>query len=589
MLLQTAFSSIRRFQQAYLWMARDHLKAHKAEVAWIVVLNAIGAVAQGGIIAFIALAVDLLASGGTFGVPFLDSLLDTTLAKLVGFGIALLIIVLIGAWATYVTLVRTRQLARLFHERCMVRAVGAFERGSTLSHPGMPPARSEVKRAVVRDSNQLGNALETMVRMVEPCFRLIVAIILLVVISRTITLYLLPLLAILLPVIYKLNTHIQSISKRYFEHSVVGLHQRVGKILRRVNVQNVLRSSRPAVDPRDDEIVRSYLDQYDRLVLSQVRVQFVIALASALLPVLALLIGGYLASQGELSWGLLLAYLIALRQLVIAIRAFQGFLTTLSLFYPAIKRHRRLCEEAPLEDHDSDNEVPEHITVTSAHDLPDGEDQVILQPGQPTIYVLEESVERINLADVVAPLAQDKETPRTFWRRNTCFIDARAKVIDASLVEVLGQDPDGSRRERSADWLEAMGVADQFDQAIGALDTPITAALWDDIDDALRLAILTCPLASDTRRLILLDARWLRRVDKATAVKLLEKLADRFVLLVTTGMSIPARFSKKVIVVRQGRVAGLGDTEWFERVRSQLEARSTDDDTDEKDVDDDDE
>lgn len=333
----------RRFTAAYSWMAREHLLANKPALTSILVLIAIGAISQGVMVAFLGFSIDRLQFGTPVGVAIVDeSLPDSPAAQLALASICLLLLIGIGGLSNYRATVKTRALARAFHYRCAQWALRVLARSTSLVRSDFPETLPETVRTIQRDPNHMGKALEVLVKLSEPVFRLVVSSVLLLWIEWRLTLLLAPAVLLLVPVVFRLHLNAKEISRRFFSKSAPQKQRRLGGWVRKICQQNARESSveERLIDRQyaADETILTYFDDYDQLQLAGARMQFAMSLTASVFMLFAFLGGGYAATLGDLSWGLMMAYILALLQAVASLQMVQACLTNLSVFYPAVIR-----------------------------------------------------------------------------------------------------------------------------------------------------------------------------------------------------------------------------------------------------------
>lgn len=566
-----------RFARVYLWLAREYVFSKKVRFIVIVALMAGGAIAQGGTIAFVAFAVNQLQNPQKLGVNFLDRMLSNTIMMLVMFGTCLLMISLLGACATYAASIKSRAMARSCHERCAVLALRTMNDSSSLNRAGLPESESDLRRLVVRNTNHMGKAVESLISLAAPAWRMLVAAIILFSIDFKLSLMSAPLFLFLLPMVYKLSSGVQKNAKSFYEDSVLGLSRRVGAIVRLISGQNALAGPRwtkhfTELYEKDKEVL-TYFEEYDKLQLAQDRVQFATSAATSALIVFAMMVGGYMAVVSDKSWGMVVAYLLALVQMVNAMKNALAHLTNLSVFYPATSQYRQFIFAAekniePYADDDkSFKEACKSIHIRSVYDKISGIDTVDfdLSPGIPVYYLTPQfEMDRLTVAKVVEPLIESTTIHRGFWADHTFFISLRSGSRTGSLrMHLGGGGEDENADEKVEELIHALNLQPKIDSLPKGLDTDITEEIWADLHPDLRMTIIIGPIIPDHRRIVLFDLRLFRHMECDTARAVLELLRDRYVLLVTSMLHPPRWLAEVVIQIEDGRVQRIGDISEF--------------------------
>lgn len=566
-----------KFIKAYAWVLRDHIPSNKHKLISILVLSVVGALAQGVSIAFIAFAVNYMENQTLTGIPVLDRILGSQMTLILIFAICLLALVLTGAKAAYAAMVKARALARSYHLKCAKRCLSILSRYTVIDHPGLPQNEGEFRRLLLRDSIHLGNSMEIMLKMLEPFLRSAVAIVILFWINWQLSIITVPLFVVFVPGIYGVTSSIQRDSNRFFEATLVGMFKNVSSIVGAANVQNLQYASGKHISIEEmyeaNPAVQEYFDQYDRIQLANGRVQLTVAGLSSVLIVWVLLAGGYFATVSLLSWGLVLAYLMAVTQVLASIRMIMSFITSLSIFYPAVYRYQNLCESAPRDDSGPSSDriltFSSHpITIKSDEVLPGGKGSVELIPGKPRFYLNDYSVNRFTLKDVLEPLAVSASLDCSELARQTCFIGPKAILPPGSIRRTLiGDDPNGEREKEIWRYLDLMGLHGEIQELDAGLDTMVDPALWQGLSYSLKMALVVMPVLFDIRQIILLDMWVMHWAEEKPKKAMLELLKEKILLLVANGLSIPITLADSVIIVQNGRISGIGSLQWFEKIK----------------------
>lgn len=585
-----------RFTSGYRWVIRDHLPGNRVRVAVVAALAVVGALAQAGGIAIVAIAVDYLARPDAAASPRIQWLIErldeparawaTGLigdrAAMLGlFATAVLLLVLTGTWAAYAAIVRTRAMGRSLQLKCSKRCLHILSGTSSLDHPGMPSDQGEFRRLMMRDSIFLSKAFEGIVRSLDPVLRMVVLGLLLLWIEWRLTLVITPFFLVFLPLIYGLGRGVKRDSQRFYESTLIAMFGRVIAavgLVDRVGVPRVVSPSRRFDEMFEaDPQVREYFDEFDRIQLAHERVQFAVGALGSLLIVGALVAGGYLAQHQLLSWGRVLAYMIGLRQALASIQAVMSQMASLTMAFPAVERYVRFCSLAPPAAAETEV-VPDRlhvdrITVDSDLTLAGSAPSAVLEPGKATFYVCEWPLSRINIERVARPLVECGTLSWELMRDRACFVGPRAMLPPGPIrSSLLGAEPGGEDEVRVLGWLDYLGVLEELDSLPDGLDTELTPELQEGFSDALKMALVVLPALLEDRPLLLLDMWTIRRAGKEEAGAMLQLLDERIVLLCANGLTLPRDLAETVIVAQDARVAGIGSLEWFETVKGELKS-----------------
>ena len=557
---------IKQGARVYLWVMREHLLSRKLALVTINALGAGGALAHGSMIAFIVFAVNYVQNPRTLGVAWLDRLLANSVLTLTLFGLGLLVLMTLGALATYLAMVKARALARSFHSQSAVRGIQILCRATSMDHALLPPSEAEFRRLIVRNCLLLGKAIEAITSLAAPLWRTAVLAIALFALDLRLSLVVTPLFLLLLPLVYKLTAGVQEDARSFYDRAVIAMSRKIGAFIRLINNQNVL--TRPdrigwlgrAYD--DDPEVHDYFDAYDRIQLAQDRVQLATSLVSSVFLVSALVVGGYLATVRSLDWGIVTGYLFALLQLIAALRQVLGAVTNLSLYYPAVGQYRDFYLASHPPPHPasptSAHRDIEHVSVRAGASSPVRNMTLEIRRGRPVCVISKLPLNRLDLDALLRPLCRRGSAPRQFWSEQTCFVGARSMPRFGSLAFNLALDHDDP--DSPADVLHILRELD-LDAEINALENGVEAVLdeqrWPQLSPHLRLALMILPVLFDERSVAALDMRLLR-IDPATARNLLDRMRNKFVLIVTDTVPPNDELADLGILVRDDDVHAVG-------------------------------
>lgn len=558
---------VRNFARAYAWLAATHLRRHIGLVIGVAGFGILSAVAQGGVIGFVALALKTVQNPHKIGVPGVDDLLARPSVALVLFGICLAMISGLGTLARYNAARFCRRIGRLFHERivsdslALMHAIPAFPASLGFQDEG------QFQRAVTRNGAVLGRTTESFVRMIEPSLRLTVCVGILFAIDARLLFILVPLFGLLLPVFYISGMRLRQGAESFYEESTVEFGRRVRDVVQYLNSQNVADTPeerdrvRRIVDDAPD--VRLYLDQFDAMTLASERVQFMVNSASATVLGFALIGAGWLAADGAIEWSQAMASLMALWQVQSAAQQVGANLSMLNRFYPFITQSRRVLSAARPEHAPRDAatlagaHAPVSLRFPRAPD--DGPEPVQLGPGDRACLVCDVPLDRIGLEGVLRPLVGPTGKPLDWWHANARFVSSRYRVLHRPLAEVLAAAPGDEYRGLLAD----LGVAEEVTSAMGATDKLMVPAHWAALSGPARAALTLLPALADHRPILLCDGRLVHGLRRDISARLLDLFADRLVLLhfhePTTRLYLASTF----IVCREQRFLGAGSSEWY--------------------------
>lgn len=561
----------RRFIKIYAALVGAHLAEKRATVLSIVALSGIGAVAQGGVVAFLVFAIAHFQDGTRTGIEQIDRLLGNDLVVILGFSLGLAVVMYTGAWASYRAVVATRGLARAFHQRCAARVLQTLYSGLIGRHPELPADMPFLRGLVLRGSNQLGNALESIVNLVEPLFRGIVALAILIFISPLLTLAVASALLLAVPVIYRATSRVHDDSRKFFDEALRAMFGATGGVLDSMISCNV-RSSVSIERELPDFFagtgpVRGYFDVLDRIQLANARTQFALSMITSGALVIVLLAVSLLASGGHISWPLALGYLVSLVHALQAVNSIRSHVTTLSVFYPSAKRHLLIRSGYRATDL---NAVDGKTTKGRAQEQVNGDngaavDEIELRPGEPMFLVGARDLSVLGIEKLLGPLRAAIGAEGGFRSSDVLVLGPRARPLEWALGTPTGHNAcraavgaalvDGSAR--------TMGTVDLLVGLARRMDRQEDEAFcWSELDVVCRLTLLVSAVLSDTRRCVVIDIRWILGAGAAKWEAVQALLADRFLLLFSRGSGLKRQFAERAVYVADGALVTAGSPEF---------------------------
>jgi len=553
---------VRRFATGYFALFSANTRGRRGVLLAILVLSVVGAVGQGGSAALIGLTINAMQDERFSSV---DPVVLLAVA-----GAVLLVVTFVSAWATFAASRKGRAIARETHERLVGTALTRFDRPGALDRPGMPRNQGELTRVVMRDCTHSGNALETILRNVEPILRVVVSMGILFSIDAFITAVMLPMFLVLLPVIRALVYNVHRDSNSFFEGRLVDmLHSLTGSISR----ANAVSWARTDTDPdyyrehlRDDPEVRQFFDENDRLQLVSAKTQFGVGLTSSIVLVAGLLLTGYLASSERLSWGTALTFLLAFRTALMSLRTVVSSATTLGLYFPAVERLQRfIAQDAPAAVDSGAHE----IVLRSSGAIREGLESVALLPGDVAALQSPSEPSRTGKAAMLAPLTASAVSAGPLTT-GLVHVGIRAAIVDEPLgSRVLGPASDTEHRRAVESALAEAGVADELEALAAGWDTVLDQAGWENVSRGLRLVLLAATARRQPGTAVAFSLSHLTATEDRARAQAIELLSGKILLVVHTGAPLRMSRASVVIVCSDTEVLGIGDFDWYDRTRDQ--------------------
>jgi len=549
--------STRRFVSAYRWMAGTHLRPNWKRVASIGIFSAVSAGAQGGVIGFIAFALDAIQHPDRYGLA--DLVDDHQILVLCTFGAALGCIAAIGAFANYAATRTARSLGRSLHERCADETIKSLAALHTLPD-SMPFDEPQLIRLVSRNGMLLGRTTQALVGVIEPLLRLVVAMGILVYIDVRLAVVMIPLVVLMLPGLLRVGSNVKSTSESYYDKSAPEMGRHARSIVSSINNQDMYEGDHRVERYEglflDDRRVQTYLDEYDTINLANARVRLFMNSASSTVLGFALIGSAYLAITNVMTWPMVMLFLMALWQLQRALVQCGSLFAILNLFYPFVAQSRSIMSP-PGTDSAPGLEIP--LILHSLGDCA----SVTLRVGDRVALVTDTPLDRIHIASLLEPVAEQCGVETEELVCSLAFVTDRYKVQDQRIGEALECAPDDP-------LLDRLGIRGLVDELEDGLDTRLDTEGWNQLPAELKTALCLVPASRSTRPVLALDARLLKRLSTSARSVYDTMFTDRLMLLHSQGPAHADGMAELYLVVTDHRLVGWGNQDWFDDLKATL-------------------
>lgn len=574
------FQSATKFLRSYLAITKGYFIRIRSEIMGIVLLSALGALSQGGLIATVGFAVDYLQTPKPTGVDIADDLLSSTQLAIVAVCLLVCLLGVCGSWATYRSRAWSRRLSRTFTISLVSQCLSILATSHSTEHSRLPEGSSGIRKLLNRDTKQVGKAFHVILRGVETTLRFTVALSVLMVINWKLTLSMLPLIILTVPLFYQMYTGIKSDSDEFFNERGQELMGVMRSFTTSMCSQNLVRGEQSArhvtASFENHPDVQRYFTSFSRILLAGDRVKFATGTFSSLALGLALLLGASLVSYGVLTWGQTLAYLMAFWLLLTSLRQLQNMVSRLAFFYPALLRMMTLIKwskRATTLTRDVDSS--DRLELVVSPELPETLKKGVVARGEAVYFVTAVALDRGYVAEIMTPMrfTGDSAKRRKITYAELCFIGKLNRLpIESPIQELIGpatglSDADVSDFVRH---LESMGIADEMAALELELHTVLTEAIWNTLSEKLKIVLLCEVLSHDERPLALIDTRWLASLSGEQTQRIIARLTDKFVLLVSSRYSGIAEHCKWVAVQADSRIIGFGDLGWGRTIAAKV-------------------
>ena len=551
----------------------------------------VGAFVQGSTIAFLSFFINIIQSQKKTGFSYLDNIISNNVFSLFIMSTILFILLFLSAVSTYYVAVKSRFLARMYHAKCTSRILTLFNRLQVTDAGTFSYSFAQIRKLAIRNSLLMGKSIETLIQSFYPFSSLIVVLFIVLKLNFKLSMMVFPFFLFVLPFLYKLSSNIQKDAKIFYEASVKNMAESIQKSLVLMNTTNANDKSRERCIGKlfhGNHEIKSYYDNFDKMQLANDKAVFITSSFKSFFLVGVLLIAGYSALHNALSWGLVIAYIMAMQSVINNLQNVSGNLSNLNRFYPLVSSYIDFCNHVErLSKPKAKKEclLPDDITITSKSVLEGGVPAITLKPGDRVIYYNKHSLHRINFSAVISPLIKASSLPKSCWYQS-CFISSIDGYIpDTIYANGIGGEIDQKKTATFVKIVNDLGLKGETDALPEGLNTMITEELWERLSPLFKLL----PVFFSDTKIIIVDLDVIKKMDSLFCQRLLGLLSDRIVFLVTNHLNIAGHERETIIVSDDHGVVGMGDVAWFHRIKSHLQvpgSKKTTFDTydDEKDI-----
>jgi ABC-type multidrug transport system fused ATPase/permease subunit len=540
----------------------------------VVAIGFTAASAQGGILFLAATFASVMESGGVQLQQYgLDFLAGSTLAALVAFSIPILMLLLYSSLAGYWAATYARRCGRITQTqlaRLLLRHMQWLDR-TNLSD--VIPDSSRLKRALSRDIRQAGRSVETMLKLIKPTIFIVIALAAILHLEPLLSSALIAVASIMVPLFYLLSRRIQENAIHYYGRQKLEAARAVSTVTERLQGANVGQGSRFEEDWLEkDPAYATFLNAYDRFKLAPDYMALRASLLRSVFVVCGLVAFGWLAIEGQRSWGVLVIYVGALLYFATSLQTFLTILTKLIKYYPQTRSVALMIERlrsvgaSPSISFD----LPAKINLTVRSRIDGSKPRREITKGELTIVLTKTPLRRLSFQGFLQPLRRASDAPSGVWDTATFVASIQPLPHDTVVRAVLGEERSGSKRV----WLEAF-----LAQALGSsyekllpekLETELTEALWESLPPRGRAALQLASVCAEARGVLFLDADFAAKLPAEFIQDLPRTQEVDYVFIVSADLDLPLTVNHYV-VANERLVVGLGDRSWIEAQRETIE------------------
>jgi len=285
------------------------------------------------------------------------------------------------------------------------------------------------------------------------------------------------------------------------------------------------------------------------------------------------MIFGYYILEGEKTWGALIAYILVLLYIANSVQSLLNYLASLSLFYaqvndyihflsitqPLIRRERKALSDKSMQ-----------IRVTAKQPLHESQYELTVWRDNPIYFNCGKILTRIDSVECFSPLLEATSIAKEFWY-TADLVSNQYDYLPGSLKNNLfdgEQNVENSTKITSA--LTMLDLDNEVSLLPKGLDTLLTTDVWNNLSHLLKAAIRVLPALLSESEIIFLDQAIFGKLSKNERYKFLALLGQKFVFIVVNKAKIDDTETLPTIIVRQGKIIGMGNVKWFNGIRNEL-------------------
>jgi len=554
------------------WVLKDSAWRYKGAVVTALVGDFLGVTFQVTAIGQALYYAKALSEDKTIGALGYSFEARSSVGLLVLFGVGILTALTISALMIYYSQTKILKLWRDHADFCARRVFYLVQRGQRLMRPEDETYRTQqdILRMANKDAKFCAFALRMCLHVAVPLVTFLIALGTLVYLNLGLSLILGVLVVVALPFLYKASTY-GALSSTRFEEYGQRARKEFATLLRRLKGVSVPKHSdgRWVRAPLESNLNRRYHDAFAGRVVASQRSALAVNLVLGVAVAVILLFFGYRAMQSGSHWGVVLTYLVAARYCVTNLRTVSIQLTNLNRFYPHLRRYRDFVasiEAAP----EPAAEMPDAWTLRAPHPVvPESRTQAPFRAGDRVHLFGPIRLNRYSVPFVLSRLLSPSLEDMDGLVAATWFVGHRYASPPVSVREFLhlAEGEGLANLDADPDLRDAL-----MDALPEDLDRPVPEEAWQDLEEGLAYSLALLAGRRSGCRWLLLDAQGLAEVSEPRRRRLLEGLADRFVVIVSaTDTERLGCFGEDLVAVTDGTaLVGLGDLDWAQAHREDL-------------------
>lgn len=367
--------------------------------------------------------------------------------------------------------------------------------------------------------------------------------------------------------LYRINRSAISISRVYEESGPRASAEKL-QLLGQLSSITQFNDTQSWIDiPFEQGQIRLNREAYeDRLAVVE-QSRFVTRLLTALLICITIIYFGAKSLMLGTSWGLLLAYVIALRRSTKVLIQLSGIITSINRFYPQVKRYHEFITFSGIAAQSNGNRQlhqAKESLQTSADAIAESEDRCLFQGGDVDALLSPVSINRYTLAFIISGLLPKNEL--TSVLPQVCFVADAYDMPSIGLRGFLSLPEQMSRGELLQEMVRSGLDHETVDELPSDLDKPLSQEQWRGLNADLKCAIALEAILRSDYQWVVLDEKVLRNIPVNVQQYYLNLMKDRIILIVNSKNidygNIGCYGEQQVIVLGDHKPKGIGTPEW---------------------------
>lgn len=562
---QALLQQIRRVVRHMAWLLQDCWQGHRGAVTGIVVNSVGGVLLQGAVLGVLVAYTHLLETDEAFtlGTWTLHARSPTAIAivgtiSLVCFSVSALLIYLSKNRIADVSVRHEQHCSRVVLERMSARPFQIVENHSAKRIVGALLSEQSL------NARGCGRAVQTLLSTAYPLIITVYMVAFLAYLNVEVTLLMLFVFLLFAHAYYRLNVsvvHNESRMKFQQDEFRREIRALVSKLLPLNRIHSSVADRIDAAYAQPE--VQGMFDRVKQRRVALARADLIGNVSVALALAFALVWLGQLALRGEIAWGLLVVYVIALRVAVGGARSVMVAATTLARWYPYVREFHHLVDRGGKAVVPGDRE-PIEIPVRNQQACGDLDD-VMLRPGDRVGVVSPVELTRFTIFHFLDELLGLAGVQRQRLAQEADFVPARPVAHSGETLRNILHLPAGATWEDLQALVPGFSFIDWLKEWSGGnLDHEVARGVMGGIRRKKIVKLALCATALRKSPLLFVDAGALALLARRAREQWLQMVSDR-ILVVHYGADCAAvgTYGERAIICgNRSRQCALATADW---------------------------